>query len=102
MSLRHIVLIRFTDDATRDQVAALSAGLDGLAEEIEQVRHYEHGADAGVREGTWDYGLVAQFDSAEDFTAYLEHPAHVAVVKELLNPISAERTSVQFPTEPRT
>jgi hypothetical protein len=97
MSLRHCVLIRFTDDATDGQIAALAAGLDALPREIEQVRAYEHGRDAGVREGTWDYGVVARFDSAEDFTTYLQHPAHVAVVRDLLTPISAERTSVQFP-----
>lgn len=96
MSLRHTVLIRFTDDATEEQVASLATGLDGLPGQIDQVRDYEHGRDAGVREGTWDYAVVAKFDSAADFTDYLRHPAHVKVVRELLEPISAERTSVQF------
>lgn len=97
MSLRHIVLFRFTDDATDEQVSALAAGLDALPGKIEQIRSYEHGRDVGVRPSSWDYGLVAAFDSAEDFAAYLDHPDHLALVRDLLNPISAERASVQMP-----
>lgn len=97
MSLRHIVLIRFTDAATEEQIEAVSVGLDSLPGKIGQIRSYEHGRDAGVRPATWDYGLVAEFDSAEDFTSYLQHPDHRALVADLLDPISAERASVQFP-----
>lgn len=97
MSLRHIVLIRFTDVTTDEQIAAFSAGLDTLPAKIGQIRSYQHGRDADVRPGTWDYALVAEFASAEDFTAYLEHTDHRALVADLLDPISAERASVQFP-----
>lgn len=97
MSLRHMVLIRFAEATSDEQIEAFSAGLDSLPGKINQIRSYEHGRDADVRPGTWDYGLVAKFDSAEDFVAYLEHPDHQALVADLLNPISAERTSVQIP-----
>lgn len=96
MSLRHIVLIRFENDVTDEQVAAFARGLDGLPGAISQIRSYEHGRDAGIRSGSWDYGLIAEFDSPEDFTSYVNHPAHQQLVDELLNPISATRTSVQF------
>jgi hypothetical protein len=96
MSLRHIVLFRFADHATDEQIDALAAGLDALPGKIGQIRSYEHGRDAGLRQGSWDYGLVAVFDTAEDFAAYLDHPDHRGLVRELLDPISAERASVQF------
>jgi hypothetical protein len=96
MSLRHMVLIRFTEGTGDDQIAAFATGLDSLPGQIDQIRSYEHGRDAGIRPGSWDYGLVAEFDSPGDFLAYLEHPAHKAVVRDLLDPISAERTSVQI------
>lgn len=98
MSLRHLVLIQFNETATDEKVAALASGLDSLPARIDQIRSYEHGPDAGVRAASWDYGLVAAFDSAEDFTTYLEHPDHQALVRDLLEPISATRASVQITT----
>lgn len=97
MGLRHIVLIRFNDDASDQQIAALAAGLDTLPGAIHQIRSYQHGRDADVRPGSWDYGLVAEFDSAADLAAYLDHADHRAVVNDLLDPISATRASVQIP-----
>lgn len=98
MSLRHIVLIQFNETASDEKVAAFAAGLDALPGRIAQIRSYEHGPDADVRSASWDYGLVATFDSAEDFTTYLEHPDHQALVRDLLEPISATRASVQIRT----
>ena len=40
--------------------------------------------------------LVAEFDSAEDFAVYREHPAHTDFVRDLLGPISESRASIQF------
>lgn len=97
MSLRHIVLMHFDEDATDVQIAALATGLDSLPGKISQIRSYEHGRDMGVRPASWDYGLVAEFDSADDFTAYVDHPDHQALVRDLLEPITASRVSVQMP-----
>lgn len=96
MAIRHIVLIRFDESATDQQIGAFSAGLDSLPAKISQIRRYEHGPDLGIRQATWDYGLVAEFETPEDFTAYLDHPDHKALVSEQLEPISASRVSVQL------
>jgi hypothetical protein len=96
MTVRHIVLFRFTDSASDEQIAALSAGLDALPTAIAEIRSYIHGRDLGLRAGNWDYGVVAQFDSVEDFHVYREHPDHQALVRDLLDPISEERASVQL------
>lgn len=96
MTLRHIILFRFNQAATAERVAALSAGLDSLTGSIGQIRSYTHGRDAGVRDGSWDYGIVAEFASVEDFHAYREHPDHQALVRDLLDPITVERASVQI------
>jgi hypothetical protein len=96
MALRHILVIRFTDDTTDEQVDEFAAALDGLPQAIPQIRSYRHGRDAGIRESSWDYGLVAEYDSADDFQTYLAHPAHQQIVQEILEPISAQRASVQM------
>lgn len=96
MGLQHMVIIQFKPGTADEQVAKLSAGLDSLPGSISQIRSYTHGASAEIRPGAWDYGVVAEFDSREDFEAYLTHPDHVALVRDLLDPISAARVSVQF------
>lgn len=94
--LTHIVTVRFVEDATDDQVAALVNGLRGLPDQIPEIRSYTVGRDLGLVEGNGDLAVVARFASPEDLRAYLAHPAHVAVVAELLEPISASRTRIQI------
>jgi hypothetical protein len=96
MTVRHMVLFRFKDGTSDEQIATLSAGLDALPTTIAEVRSYVHGRDMGVRAGNWDYGVMAEFDSVEDFQIYREHPDHQALVRDLLDPVSQERASVQI------
>jgi Stress responsive A/B Barrel Domain len=98
--LHHVVLIALksgTPDTAVDDVLAGFASLPGA---ISQIRSYDFGRDAGLSPNNVDVLLVATFDSLEDFTAYREHPAHMAFVRNLLEPISGERTSAQFFTQP--
>jgi hypothetical protein len=94
---RHVVLIRLRADATDDQRRAILDGLRGLPAQIPEIRAYEVGADAGLREGNPGIGVVALFDDAGGWQAYLQHPAHVAVVRGAIEPVSTERISIQFP-----
>lgn len=96
MTIQHIVLIRFADGASEDQVTHLAAGLSELPDLIPEIRAYRHGRDLGLRQTTWDYAVTGQYESAEAFQAYLVHPAHKALVAERLEPITAQRVSVQF------
>jgi hypothetical protein len=40
--------------------------------------------------------VVARFAGPDAFVAYRDHPAHRALIRDLVQPIVAERTSVQF------
>jgi hypothetical protein len=96
VTIRHIVLIRFTEQTTDEQVDHLASGLNALPEAIPEIRAYWHGRDAGIRDSSWDYAITGNFDSPEDFRTYVDHPAHKALVTERLEPISEQRASVQF------
>jgi hypothetical protein len=98
MGVRHAVLFRFVDGVTDEQVAALGEGLAGLPPRIAEIRDYSFGSDLGLASTTWDYAVVADFDSAEDYTTYRDHPDHRTIVTELVEPISVERVAVQFQT----
>ena len=40
--------------------------------------------------------MVAEFASADAYVGYRDHPDHRALIRDLVEPITAERASVQF------
>ena len=40
--------------------------------------------------------MVADFDDADGYRVYRDHPAHVAVIAERIRPILAGRAAVQY------
>jgi hypothetical protein len=94
--LRHVVLFRWTDDTTTDDVEQIRAGLSSLPAVIPQIRSYTHGPDLRVGESTWDYGIVAEFDDPAAWEAYDVHPEHSRVRAEIIRPHIAERATVRF------
>ncbi|MFI6485019.1 Dabb family protein [Nonomuraea sp. NPDC050663] len=95
MTFRHIVLLKWIDSATEEQKAAVLEELSKLPAEIPQMRSYTLGPDAGVSEGNYDFGIIGEFDSAEDFFVYRDHPLHQQVISERIKPILAARAAVQ-------
>jgi hypothetical protein len=93
---RHVVLFRWTEDATDAQRATLVARLKELPGRIPEIRAYAIGADAGVNAGNFDFAAVADFADREAYIVYRDHPAHRAVIEECLRPILAERVAVQY------
>jgi hypothetical protein len=98
MPIRHAVLFRFTDDATEEQIEALAAGLATMpaATGAVEPERYQHGRALGLNAGSWDYAVVGEFADAGAFEAYRDHPAHRSLIHDLVEPITAERASVQF------
>jgi hypothetical protein len=96
MAVRHIVLFRFAEGTPDQRIDDLTAGLDGLPPAIDVIRRYEHGRNLGVSPGTWDYALVAEFDSVDDQRTYRDHPVHQKLIRELVEPITSERAAIQL------
>ena len=94
--LRHVVMFRWSDDVDAQHIAAVAAGLDSLPPQIDVIRAFRHGADAGAVAGNFDYVLVAEFDSVEDFLTYRNHPVHQAFVALLIANQTKERAAVQY------
>jgi quinol monooxygenase YgiN len=94
--LRHVVLMRFDPEAGDRARQALIDGLRALPAQIDGITTYEVGMDAGLRDTPWDLGVVALFEDEAAWRAYLDHPAHVAVVKNLIPPAVIDRTSLQM------
>jgi hypothetical protein len=93
---RHVVMFRWTDEATDDDVAAIAAGLSDLPTQIPEIRVYRHGPDAGVNDGNFAYVVVADFDTVDDYLVYRDHPTHQQLIAERIRPFVAERAAVQY------
>ncbi|MFI7707701.1 Dabb family protein [Nonomuraea sp. NPDC049480] len=94
--IRHIVLFTWTEDATDEQKAAVTAELRKLPGVIPQLRSYTVGPDAGINQGNHEYAVVADFDNVEDYLVYRDHPQHQAVIAEHIKPILATRAAAQL------
>ena len=92
---RHVVLLRWTPDATPEQLAHVEAGLAALPSLIPEIRDYKFGADARVNDGNFDLAIVADFDDVDTYLMYRDHPDHVALNADRIRPILAERVAVQ-------
>jgi len=98
MSIRHVVVFRFHPDTTPNQVEALATGLRELPAIIDEIVDYRLGVDIGLNEASWDFAVSADFADADGYLTYRDHPEHQARIASLVNPITAERVSVQFTT----
>ncbi len=94
--IRHVAVFRWVDGTTDAQVTAVADALRALPAQIESVRGYTVGPDLQLGEGRWDFVVAAEFEDADGYQAYVDHPAHQAVATDLIAPIRAERAHVQI------
>jgi len=94
--IRHIVLFRWSERRTDDQLRALGAVLDTLPGLIPEILSYEYGPDLGLAEANYDFAVTGTFADAASHAVYREHPAHLQMVAEHITGRVAERVAVQF------
>ncbi|MBN8788632.1 MAG: Dabb family protein [Terrimonas sp.] len=86
--LRHVVLFKFKESATPDQVKKVEDAFKALPSKIKEVKAFEWGTNnspEGLNEGLTHCFFVT-FASEKDREVYLPHPEHKAFV-EILKPI---------------
>ena len=93
---RHVVMFKWGEGVDDEHLAAVAAGLDNLAATIEQIKQYRHGPDAGLSDQNFDYVVVGDFDSVDDYAVYRDHPVHQAFISELIAGRITERAAVQY------
>jgi hypothetical protein len=95
-AVRHVSTFTFVDGVTEEQIANVTAGLEGLPDAIPEIEAFTCGPDAGLNEGNAHYSVVADFASIDAYLTYRDHPAHQAVLADRIRPILAARVAVQF------
>ncbi len=93
---RHVVLFTFTPEATREQQEDMARQLRTLPGTIEQIKAYDVGLDAEMNPGNFQFAVVADFDSVEDYLVYRDHPVHRDIIGKYVTPIVDQRAAVQY------
>ena len=96
MPFRHVTMFRWAEHVGVDHVQRVREAYDDLGSVVSGLRHLAHGADVGVSEGTFDYLVVADFESVVDWRMYRDHPIHVLLVEELITGHVIEQVAGQF------
>lgn len=93
---RHVVMFRWNDDVDTQHIAAAGAALDAVVTDIAEVGDYRHGPDLGLVEGNFDYVIVGEFASVDDYIVYRDHPEHQRVIEEYIKGRVSARAAVQY------
>jgi Stress responsive A/B Barrel Domain len=94
--IRHVVVFRWTPEATQEQKQRVAAELGRLPALLPVLRAYHVGADLGLVEGNFDFAVVADFDDLAGYLTYRDNPEHRAVIAKFIQPIAAQRAAVQY------
>jgi lysophospholipase L1-like esterase len=76
--LRHVVLFKFKDDSTHEQVQEVVTAFGALQSKIDTIEDYEWGTDVGVENlaAGFTHCFVVSFRDSAGRDAYLPHAAH--------------------------
>jgi lysophospholipase L1-like esterase len=81
--LRHVVLFKFKDDVSEEQIQEVVDAFSALPDKIDTIVDYEHGTDVSVenKAAGFTHGFVVTFEDEAGRDTYLPHKAHQAFVK---------------------
>lgn len=94
--IRHVVLLTMNDDLSDADVETIVSAIKELPSQIPALMAYEVGADLGLAEGNATIAITADVEDVEGYEAYRDHPAHQAVINDLIRPRLASRSAAQF------
>jgi hypothetical protein len=94
--IRHVVVFRWNDSVTDEQLVEMGIMLDALPAAIPEIVTYRHGRDLGIGAGTFQYSITADLADVDAFATYRDHPEHQRFIAEHITGRVAERAAVQF------
>ncbi|GAA5581116.1 Dabb family protein [Porphyromonas gingivalis] len=97
--IKHIVMFKLAGfdsaEAKMKHLHRIKDALEALVQVIEPLRSMSVCLNMNPSE-EYDLMLEADLNSLADVKAYAEHPAHTAVVRELIAPYKAGRACIDF------
>lgn len=92
----HIVLFKWAEDATPEQIEAVMTGLRGMQGRIEGLEYVSCGENFSTRAQGFTHGLVTRFTDRNALDAYMTDPVHVEVIKNYINPIRNDTLAFDY------
>jgi hypothetical protein len=76
--LRHVVLVKFKEDATKEQVAEVVRAFGAMQHKIDAIAGFEWGTDVSVENLAqgFTHCFIVTFKDAKARDEYLPHPVH--------------------------
>jgi hypothetical protein len=94
--VEHIVLFRWSEDASQEAIDSVVAELRGLKNKIAGVVDLSCGVNFSDRAKGYTHGLVVRFMDRAALEAYGPHPEHQRIVQNFINPIRADILSLDY------
>jgi hypothetical protein len=94
--IRHVVLITLRPDAPAEAAATIVRELQALKDVIPSIRDYQAGVDLGIVPGNATVAATSTFDDEAGYLEYRNHPAHLAVIEQHIDPYRESRAGIQF------
>ncbi|KAK3029602.1 hypothetical protein RJ639_037919 [Escallonia herrerae] len=84
--VKHILLAKFKDDTTPDQIDQLIKGYANLVTHIEPMKAFRWGKDVSIENLHQGFTHVFEstFESTEGIAEYIAHPVHAEFANTLL------------------
>lgn len=94
--VQHIVLFKWREDASPGDIAKAVKALKALKDEIPGIVDLTVGDNFNNRSQGYQCGLVVRFEDSSALEEYGAHPAHQAVIQNLIAPIRVEVIAVDY------
>jgi hypothetical protein len=94
--IEHIVLFRWTNEATPEAINTVLSELRKLKGKIPGIVDLSCGANFSDRAKDYTHGLVVRFTDRSALEAYAPHPEHQRVVQNHIAPIRAEILALDY------
>lgn len=94
---RHIVLFKFKESATAEQITELEEAFATLPKKIETIREFEWGTNVSPegKDKGFTHCFLVTFEDKEGLEVYLPHPTHKEFVK-LVRPLVEDVTVIDY------
>jgi hypothetical protein len=79
----HLMFFAVREGASQEEVDDLVSSMRALSEEVPSTVDLSVGKDFSGRSGEYTHALFARFEDTAGLREYMEHPAHLAVVKKI-------------------
>ena len=94
--VEHLVIFKFNENANNSNKINMVNSLTALKNEISEIKEISCGENFTERSQGFGFGLRVLFESESDLNIYLEHPAHVKVVNEVIKPIISDLLVIDY------